>query len=105
MLRSDQGLAVLLGSVLNQMLSIAMTDHLRAAPGERTTAGRRYRKGLYVWEVNMRVGTIELKVRRDRDGTYQTVLFQRYQRSEKAFLLTLMQTIVQGVSMRGQSVG
>jgi transposase-like protein len=37
-------------------------------------------------------------VPRDREGTFQTALFQRYQRSEKALVLTLMQMVVQGVS-------
>ena len=37
---------------------------------------------------------------RDRDGTFQTELFQRYQRSEKALVLALMQMVVQGVSTR-----
>jgi transposase-like protein len=46
------------------------------------------------------VGTIELEVPRDRDGTFQTSLFERYQRSEKALVLALMQMVVQGVSTR-----
>jgi transposase-like protein len=37
-------------------------------------------------------------VPRDREGTFQTALFQRYQRSEKALVLTLMQMVVQEVS-------
>jgi hypothetical protein len=45
-------------------------------------------------------------VPRDREGTFQTALFQRYQhaqkflRAEKAFVLTLMQMVVEGVSTR-----
>lgn len=46
------------------------------------------------------MGTIELEVPRDRDGTFQTSLFERYQRSEKALVLSLMQMVVQGVSTR-----
>jgi len=43
---------------------------------------------------------LELKVPRDRDGTFQPELFQRYQRPEKVLVLTLMQMVVQGVSTR-----
>jgi transposase-like protein len=46
------------------------------------------------------VGTLDLEVPRDREGTFQTSLFDRYQRSEKALVLALMQRVVQGVSTR-----
>ncbi len=68
-----------------------MTEHLKAKPGEETSDRRGYRNGSYERKLKMRVGTIELEVPRDREGTFQTALFQRYQRSEKALVLTLMQ--------------
>ena len=40
---------------------------------------------------------------KDRDGEFQTELFERYQRSEKAFGLALMQMYVEGVSTRKAS--
>ncbi len=45
-----------------------------------------------------RVGTIELEVPRDREGTFQTALFQHHQRRwrtcpSKALVLTLMQMV------------
>jgi transposase-like protein len=75
-----------------------MTEHLKAKPGEQTDDRRGYRNGTYQRKLTTRVGTIELEVPRDREGTFQTALFQRYQRSEKALVLTLMQMVVQGVS-------
>jgi transposase-like protein len=75
-----------------------MTEHLKAKPGEQTDDRRRQRNGTYERKLTTRVGTIELEVPRDREGTFQTALFQRYQRSEKALVLTLMQMVVQGVS-------
>lgn len=45
-----------------------------------------------------RVGSLNLEVARDRDGNFHTELFQRYQRSEKAPVTTLMQVVLQGVS-------
>ena len=41
-----------------------------------------------------------MEVPRDRGGTFQTELFDRYQRSEKALVLALMQMVVQGVLAR-----
>jgi len=87
-------------SVLNQVLQSEMSDHLGAEPGERTSKRRGYRNGSYERELTTRVGRLELEVPRDRDGTFSTELFDRYQRSEKALVLSLMQMVVQGVSTR-----
>jgi len=91
-------MAILLEPILNQILQAEMTEHLGAEPGEETDDRLGYRNGSYERKLTTRVGTIELEVPRDREGTFQTALFQRYQRSEKALVLTLMQMVVQGVS-------
>ncbi|MCS4039941.1 transposase-like protein [Salinibacter ruber] len=98
LLRGDRGMAALLEPILNQILQAEMTEHLKAEPGEQTSGRRGYRNGSYERELTKRVGTIELEVPRDRDGMFQTALFQRYQRSEKALVLALMQMVLQGVS-------
>jgi transposase-like protein len=106
MLQGDRGMAVLLEPILNQILQAEMTEHLKAKPGEQTDDRRRQRNGTYQRKLTTRVGTIELEVPRDREGSFQTALFQRYQhaqkflRVEKALVLTLMQMVVQGVSTR-----
>jgi len=100
LLQGDRGMAVLLEPILNQILQAEMTEHLGAEPEEHTDDRRGYRNGSYERKLTTRVGTIELEVPRDREGTFQTSLFQRYQRSEKALVLTLMQMMVQGVSTR-----
>jgi putative transposase len=41
-----------------------------------------------------------LRVPRTRDGEFSTELFQRYQRSEQALVLALMEMVVNGVSTR-----
>ena len=98
LLQDDRGMAVLLEPILNQILQAETTEHLGAEPEEQTDGRRGYRNGSYERKLTTRVGTIELEVPRDREGTFQTALFQRYQRSEKALVLTLMQMVVQGVS-------
>jgi transposase-like protein len=100
LLHGDRGMAVLLEPILNQILQAEMTDYLGAAPGERTDDRQGYRNGSYQRQLTTRVGTLELEVPRDREGEFQTALFQRYQRSEKALVLALMQMVVQGVSTR-----
>jgi len=100
LLQSDRGMAVLLEPILNQLLQAEMTEHLGAEPGERTADRRGWRNGSYERRLTTRVGTLQLEVPRDREGTFQTSLFERYQRSEKALVLALMQMVVQGVSTR-----
>jgi transposase-like protein len=46
------------------------------------------------------VGTLNLLVPQDREGTFSTRLFCRYQRNEKALCLALMEMYVEGVSTR-----
>jgi transposase-like protein len=86
----DRGMEVLMESVLNQVLQSEMTDHLGAAAGERTSGRSGYRNGQYERELTTRVGRLELEVPRDREGTFSTQLFDRYQRSEKALVLSLI---------------
>lgn len=100
MLFGDRGIEVLMEEVINQLLQAEMTEHLRAAPGEQTDRRTGYRNGSYERRLTTRVGTLELEVPRDREGTFQTKLFERYQRNEKALVLALMQMVVQGVSTR-----
>ena len=47
-----------------------------------------------------RVGKIELRVPRDRNGEFSTALFERFQRSEKALVSALAEMYIQGVSTR-----
>ena len=93
-------MAVLLEPVLNQILQAEMADYLGAEPGERTDDRQGYRNGSYQRKLATRVGTLELEVPRDREGTFQTELFERYQRSEKALVLALMKMVVQGAHAR-----
>jgi len=97
---SGRGLAALLRPVLNEILESEMTDHLGAERHERTEERTGRRNGHYERELTTRVGSIELRVPRARDGTFSTALFDRYQRSEKALVLALMEMVVNGVSTR-----
>lgn len=99
-LLGDKGAEVILEKVMNEILQTEMTEHLGAEPGEQTDDRRGYRNGSYERNLTTRIGSLKLEVPRDRDGTFQTKLFERYQRSEKALVTTLMQMVLQGVSTR-----
>jgi transposase-like protein len=86
--------------VLQEMLEAEMTHHIGAAPYERSAARTGHRNGYKPRTLRTRVGTLNLLVPQDREGTFSTRLFSRYQRSEKALVLALMEMYVEGVSTR-----
>ena len=86
--------------VLQEVLEAEMTEHIGAAPHERTDARKGHRNGHKPRTLRTRVGTLNLLVPQDREGTFSTRLFSRYQRNEKALVLALMEMYVEGVSTR-----
>ncbi len=86
--------------VVQAVLEAEMTAYLHAEPYERRSERRGYRNGYKPRQLNTRVGTLTLMIPQDRDGTFSTQLFARYQRSEKALVLALMEMYVEGVSTR-----
>jgi putative transposase len=85
---------------LQRFLEAEMSEHVGAAPHERTDARRGHRNGYKPRTLRTRVGTLNLLVPQDREGTFSTQLFARYQRNEKALVLALMEMYVEGVSTR-----
>jgi len=94
----DEGLAKLLEQVFNQILEAQAEEQLGARRYERTEERKGYRNGSYPRQLTARVGRLTLRVPRTRDGEFSTELFQRYQRSEQALVLALMEMVVNGVS-------
>lgn len=86
--------------VLQELLEAEMTEHIGAAPYERTGTRTGQRNGYKPRTLRTRVGTLNLLVPQDREGTFSTRLFCRYQRNEKALCLALMEMYLEGVSTR-----
>ena len=63
--------------VLQEMLEAQMSDHLGAAPYERTQKRTGHRNGYKPRTLKTRVGTLNLLVPQDREGTFSTRLFAR----------------------------
>lgn len=77
-----------------------MTELIGAGPGERSAERTGYRAGHDGRSLVTRIGKLELRVPRDRDGRFSTDLFERYQRSERALVSALAEVYVQGMSTR-----
>ncbi len=86
--------------LMQELLEAEMDDHLGAGRYERVTSRRGYRSGHRPRRLLTRLGELELAVPTERSGRYRTRLFERYQRSEQAFLLTLQEMYLTGVSTR-----
>lgn len=96
----DEGLVRLVEHVLNQVCEAQASEQLGAGPYERSDERRGYRNGHRERKLTTRIGTLELKVPQFREGHFSTAMFARYQRSEQALLLAMMEMVINGVSTR-----
>ena len=90
----------MLADSLQSFLQDEFNRFIKAGHYERSKDRRSYRNGSYTRSIKTRVGQIELEVCRDRDGLFQSELFRRYQRNEQAFVLSMIEMYIQGVSTR-----
>ncbi len=100
MLDDPEFLRGIVEQAVQQVLEAEMTAHIGAERYERGEERRGHRNGYKPRELRTRVGTLSLLVPQDREGTFSTQLFARYQRNEKALVLALMEMYVEGVSTR-----
>jgi len=98
--QDEDFLKPLVQAVVQEVLEAEMTEALGADKGERSSERLGYRSGYYRRSLVTRVGKLELRVPQDRAGRFSTVVFEQYQRSEKALVAALGQMYVQGVSTR-----
>ena len=97
---TDNPFRDLLEVTVQKALEMEMSAHLGAEAYERSDLRAGYRSGHRERVFTTRLGDIELLIPQDRDGTFSTALFERYERSEKALCLAMMEMYVQGVSTR-----
>ena len=96
----EEALRQMLTTLVQETLEREFTRFLGAPPHARTPERRGWRNGHRRRRFTTRVGTLELRVPRDRAGLFQPSLFARYERSEQAFVAALVEMYVQGISTR-----
>jgi transposase-like protein len=96
----EDALRLMLQSLIQQTLEQEFARFVGAERHERSSTRRGWRNGHRSRRFLTRVGTLELRVPRDRAGQFRPDLFARYQRSEQAFVSALVEMYVQGVSTR-----
>jgi putative transposase len=95
-------------SAIQVLIEHVMCEELEqcigASWGECTPNRRGYRNGSYTRDLVTPTGRIEdLKVPRDREGEFQTQVFERYNRNAPEVAEALTQMFVSGVSTRHPS--
>lgn len=86
--------------LVQELLDVEFSEFMAVEPYERSEERQGYRNGYRQRDLFTRVGRLTLRVPRDREGHFSTRLFERYQRSEKALVLALQESYLQGVSTR-----
>ncbi|MCB0026615.1 MAG: IS256 family transposase [Anaerolineales bacterium] len=94
------GLAEALTLLLNEIMRLERSQHLRAQPYERTDQRRGYANGYKAKRVRTRVGELALAVPQVREGDFYPSSLEKGLRSERALKLALAEMYVQGVSTR-----
>ena len=90
----------LVGTLVQETIRAEFDRFLGAAPYERTPERRGQRNGTYPRTLKTRVGSLTLAIPRDRAGVFRPTLFAKYERSEQALVLAMIEMYFHGVSTR-----
>lgn len=99
-LPGQEVLRPMLQELVQAALEEEFNQFIGAGPWRRSEQRRGWRNGSKPRQWRTRVGTLDLLVPKDREGRFQPSLFARYERSEKALVLALIEMYVKGVSTR-----
>lgn len=86
--------------ILNEYMEKERDEYLNNKPYERGTGSRDYRNGYYTRSLMLEVGKVELHVPRTRDGGFSPTVFEKHQRCDQAFMMSMLEMVVNGVSTR-----
>ena len=78
-----------------------MSAQIGVQQGERSPERVTHRNGYRIRDWDTRVGTMELRIPKIREGSYFPGLLEPRRRSEKALLSVVQQPYLEGVSTRG----
>ncbi len=96
----DDALRAMVATLVQETIQAEFAQFLGAEPYERTAERRGYRNGSYVRALTTRVGSITLAIPRDRAGMFRPSLFAKYERTEQALVLAMVEMYLHGVSTR-----
>ena len=86
--------------VLNEYMEKERDEYIHASAYERSSGRRDFRNGYYERELTLSIGKIKLRVPRTRNGEFSTSAFEKYARCDQAFILSMIEMVINGVSTR-----
>jgi transposase-like protein len=96
----DNASKLVLQTLFNQLMEQQRTEYIKAESYERNSKRTTQRNGYFERNYTTRIGTLELRVPRTRDGEFSPDIFERYQRNEKALVGSMLEMYIAGVSTR-----
>jgi transposase-like protein len=96
----EDGLKKLLTWFLNLVMQLEMMQQIGAEPYERIESRKAYRNGYKKRSLKTRVGELKLRKPQLREYSFETKVFDRYSRVEKALINAVIESYLQGVSTR-----
>jgi len=94
---------------VTELIKVELTRHLGREKYQRSPAEsglvKNYRNGCYPRSYTVKnIGTLDIKVARDRVGTFESKLVNKYERYEKAIEKDIVLMFLSGLSTRGISL-
>jgi len=96
----DDGIKKLLTWFLNLVMQLEAIQQADAEPYQRIDSRKAHRNGYKERSLKTRVGDIRLKKPQFREIPFETRVFDRYSRVEKALINAVLESYLQGVSTR-----
>lgn len=96
----DDGLKKLLTWFLNLVMQLEAIQQADAEPYQRSESRKAHRNGYKERSLKTRVGEIRLNKPQFREIPFETKVFDRYSRVEKALINAVLESYLQGVSTR-----
>lgn len=86
--------------MLNRIMEADVTQRINAEPHERSDERETYRNGYRDRQYNTRLGTLDLRIPKLREGTYFPPFLEARRLSEKALNAVIQEAWINGVSTR-----
>jgi len=96
----EAGLKKLLTWFLNLVMQLEAIQQVDAEPYQRVDTRKDHRNGYKERSLKTRVGDLRLKKPQFREISFETKVFDRYSRVEKALINAIIESYLQGVSTR-----
>jgi putative transposase len=96
----DEGIKNVLTRFLNLVMQLEALQQSGAEPYQRIESRNAHRNGYKERSLKTRIGDITLKKPQFREYPFETKVFDRYSRVEKALINAVIESYIQGVSTR-----